>query len=55
MGKSDISWICLQGGTSMHWQFTPYVLPVIVSALVSAALAFSAWCGIVQFAYAGGG
>src|SRR5260370_35958273 len=43
MGKSDISWICLQGGTSMHWQFTPYVLPVIVSALVSAALAFSAW------------
>ena len=27
----------------MHWQFTPYVSPVIVSALVSAALAFSAW------------
>lgn len=27
----------------MHWQFTPYVFPVIVSSVVSAALAFSAW------------
>src|SRR5947209_16618305 len=26
-------------GDSVHWQFTPYVLPVIVSALMSAALA----------------
>src|SRR5260370_4346808 len=27
----------------MRWQFTPYVLPVIVSAVVAAALARSAW------------
>src|SRR6266487_2858592 len=27
----------------MRWQFTPYVLPVIVSAVVSLALARSAW------------
>jgi N-terminal 7TM region of histidine kinase len=27
----------------MHWQFTPYVLPVITSAVVAAALAYSAW------------
>src|SRR5947209_2072067 len=27
----------------MHWHFTPYVLPVIISAVVSAAVARSAW------------
>ena len=27
----------------MHWQFTPYALPVLASAVVSAALARSAW------------
>jgi PAS domain S-box-containing protein len=27
----------------MHWQFTPYVLPMIASAAVSAALALYAW------------
>jgi PAS domain S-box-containing protein len=27
----------------MHWQFTPYVFPVIASAVVSAALASYAW------------
>jgi len=27
----------------MHWQFTPYVLPVIVSAVVSAMLALAIW------------
>src|SRR5260370_12722853 len=27
----------------MHWQFTPYVLPVIVSVVVSAMLARFAW------------
>ena len=27
----------------MHWQFTPYVLPMIASAAVSAALARYAW------------
>src|SRR5215831_10551814 len=27
----------------MHWQFTPYVLPVIVSAVVSAAVALAIW------------
>src|SRR5438034_6325539 len=27
----------------MHWHFTPYVLPVIISAVVSAALACSSW------------
>src|SRR6266480_1897716 len=27
----------------MHWQFTPYVFPVLASAVVSAALALNAW------------
>jgi len=27
----------------MHWQFTPYVFPVIASAAVAAALALNAW------------
>ena len=27
----------------MHWQFIPYVLPVVASAVVSAALALAAW------------
>jgi PAS domain S-box-containing protein len=27
----------------VHWQFTPYVLPVITSAIVSAAVAFFLW------------
>ena len=27
----------------MHWQFTPYVIPVAVSAIISAALALTAW------------
>ena len=27
----------------MHWHVTPYVLPVIISAIISAALARSAW------------
>lgn len=27
----------------MHWQFTPYVLPVVASALASAALVLSLW------------
>ena len=27
----------------MHWQFTPYVIPVIASAAVAAALALNAW------------
>ncbi len=27
----------------MHWQFTPYVLPVIASALISAAVAGFLW------------
>jgi PAS domain S-box-containing protein len=27
----------------MHWQFTPYMLPMIASAAVSAALAYFAW------------
>src|SRR6266571_45222 len=27
----------------MHWHFTLYVLPVVASAVVSAALAFAAW------------
>lgn len=27
----------------MRWQFTPYVLPVIVSAVISAAIAFFIW------------
>jgi hypothetical protein len=27
----------------MHWQFTPYVIPVIISAVVSVALARLAW------------
>lgn len=27
----------------MHWQFTPYVLPVIVSVVVSATIARAAW------------
>lgn len=27
----------------MHWHFTLYVLPVLASALISAALAFAAW------------
>src|SRR5947209_6436727 len=27
----------------MHWQYTPYVIPVAASALISAALALSAW------------
>ena len=27
----------------MHWQFTPYVIPVIISAVVSAVLAYTAW------------
>jgi PAS domain S-box-containing protein len=27
----------------MHWQFTPYVFPVAASAIISAALALTAW------------
>src|SRR5437868_14788144 len=27
----------------MHWQFTPYVIPVAASAIISAALALTAW------------
>ena len=27
----------------MHWQFTPYVFPVILSTFVSATLAYFAW------------
>jgi hypothetical protein len=27
----------------MHWQFTPYVFPVVASAVISAALALAAW------------
>src|SRR5207248_2200794 len=27
----------------MHWHVTPYVLPMIISAIISAALARSAW------------
>src|SRR5436309_2071686 len=27
----------------MHWHVTPYVLPMIISAIIAAALAYSAW------------
>src|SRR2546425_675342 len=27
----------------MHWQFTPYVFPLVASAVISAALALAAW------------
>ncbi len=27
----------------MHWQYTPYVLPLVIAAAVSAAVAFFAW------------
>ncbi len=27
----------------MHWQYNPYVLPLVIAAAVSATLAFSAW------------
>src|SRR5256885_3251785 len=30
-------------GRLMHWQFTPYVFPVAASAIISAALALTAW------------
>ena len=30
-------------GCLMHWQFSPYVLPVVASAVISAALALAAW------------
>src|SRR5260221_11425325 len=32
-----------KGRRLMHWQFTPYVLPVIASALISAAVAGFLW------------
>src|SRR5579872_1886312 len=36
-------WLDMEKRELMHWQFTPYVLPVIVSAVISAAIAFFIW------------
>jgi len=31
------------GEEKMHWQFTPYTLPLLIAAAISAAVALSAW------------